>query len=113
MKWITAALLSSVLVLGWSVPSQSDDFAGLGLAFRGTPEASESRMRALLVAMGATEHTHATVGLFIFTLHRVEVSGGYAREKPKGLSVTCYTGDDPPAAKRLCTELERRYLEGP
>ena len=65
MKWMRSVLLGSVLLLGLSVPSHADDFAGLGLPFRGTPEASEGRMRALLTAMGATEHTATPGGVWV------------------------------------------------
>jgi hypothetical protein len=106
-------MLSIVVLLWLSVPSQATDQYAQELPLRGTAEESANRAYDVLKEMGgASPGGRGTGGFFMALPSSQIVIIGYRQQNPKSLSMGCTAeASPPPAAKRLCKEVERRYLK--
>jgi hypothetical protein len=112
MNRIKAVMLSSVVLLGLSVPSQATDQFAQELPLRGTAEESANRAYDVLKAMGgASLAPRGTAGFTMAMPSSQIVIIGYRQQNPQSLVMGCTAEAAPPAAERLCKAVERRYLQ--
>jgi hypothetical protein len=118
MNRITTALLSSVVLLGWSTASQATDTFAQELPLRGTVEESMTRAYDLLAAMDESRISPRGAQSFWVVLGGPEAPAkmviiGHRQRGAQSLQMGCTAADGPPAAEQLCQEVERRYLQAP
>jgi hypothetical protein len=112
MNRTKSVILSGMVLLGLSTASHATDQYTQELPLRGTAEESSHRAYDVLKAMGgASPGGRSGEGFFMGLPDALMVVIGYRQHNPQSLTMGCTAEAPPPAAQRLCKEVERRYLK--